>query len=92
MAMKQIVERRKSMSFVLSTALGLYVFRACPFPEEKQLPTASNIYRNKIGFDVALRLCVIAISNAKPQWMTCGRAAKVCRVARVMQPYLESIV
>lgn len=48
-------------------------------------------YRNKIGFDVALRLCVIAISNAKPQWMTCGRA-KVCRVARVMQPYRESIV
>jgi hypothetical protein len=41
--MKQIVERRKSMSFVLSTALGLYVFRACPFPEEKQLLTASNI-------------------------------------------------
>jgi hypothetical protein len=48
-------------------------------------------YRNKIGFDVALRLCVIAISNAKPQWMTWGRA-RVCRVARVIQPYLESIV
>jgi predicted transcriptional regulator of viral defense system len=48
-------------------------------------------YRNKIGLDVAieaLRDCWRKRATADEVW----HYAKVCRVSRVMRPYLESIV
>jgi predicted transcriptional regulator of viral defense system len=49
-------------------------------------------YRNKIGFDVALEALREYLRSKKRSVDELVRAARVCRVARVMQPYLESMV
>jgi predicted transcriptional regulator of viral defense system len=49
-------------------------------------------YRNKIGLDVALEALRDCYRQRKATMDELWEAAKVCRVARVMQPYLESIV
>jgi predicted transcriptional regulator of viral defense system len=48
-------------------------------------------YRNKIGLDVALEALRDCYRRRKATMDELYEAAKVCRVARVMQPYLESI-
>jgi predicted transcriptional regulator of viral defense system len=48
-------------------------------------------YRNKIGLDVALEALRHCYRQRKATMDELWEAAKVCRVARVMQPYLESI-
>jgi predicted transcriptional regulator of viral defense system len=48
-------------------------------------------YRNKIGLDVALEALRDCYRRRKATMDELWKAAKVCRVARVMQPYLESI-
>ncbi len=48
-------------------------------------------YRNKIGLDVALEALRDCYRQRKATMDELWKAAKVCRVARVMQPYLESI-
>jgi hypothetical protein len=48
-------------------------------------------YRNKIGLDVALEALRDCYRQRKATMDELYQAAKVCRVARVMQPYLESI-
>jgi predicted transcriptional regulator of viral defense system len=48
-------------------------------------------YRNKIGLDVALEALRDCYRQRKATMDELYEAAKVCRVARVMQPYLESI-
>ncbi len=48
-------------------------------------------YRNKIGLDVALEALRDCYRQRKATMDELYAAAKVCRVARVMQPYLESI-
>jgi predicted transcriptional regulator of viral defense system len=48
-------------------------------------------YRNKIGLDVALEALRDCYRQRKATMDELFRAAKVCRVARVMQPYLESV-
>ncbi len=48
-------------------------------------------YRNKIGLDVALEALRDSYRQRKTPMDELWAAAKVCRVARVMQPYLESI-
>lgn len=48
-------------------------------------------YRNKIGTDVALEALRDCYRQCKATMDELWKAAKVCRVARVMQPYLESI-
>ena len=49
-------------------------------------------YRNKIGLDVALESLRAAWSSRKATMDELHEAARVCRVANVMQPYLESLV
>ena len=48
-------------------------------------------YRNKIGLDVALEALRDCYRQRKATMDELWKAAKVCRVARVMQPYLESV-
>jgi predicted transcriptional regulator of viral defense system len=49
-------------------------------------------YRHKIGLDVALEALRDAWSARRVSMDDLWRFAKVCRVARVMQPYLEGLV
>lgn len=48
-------------------------------------------HRNKIGLDVALEALKDALARNKATVDEIWRYAKVCRVANVMRPYLESI-
>jgi predicted transcriptional regulator of viral defense system len=48
-------------------------------------------YRNKIGLDVAIEALRDCYRKKKASMDDLWQAAKVCRVARVMQPYMESI-
>lgn len=48
-------------------------------------------YRNKIGLDVALEALRDCRRKRKATMDELWAAAKVCRVAKVMQPYLESL-
>ena len=49
-------------------------------------------YRNKIGIDVAIEALRAVWSKKKASMDELHEASKVCRVANVMRPYLESIV
>jgi predicted transcriptional regulator of viral defense system len=48
-------------------------------------------YRNKIGLDVALEALRDCTRKRKATMDEIWKAARVCRVANVMRPYLESI-
>ena len=48
-------------------------------------------YRNKIGLDVALEALRDCYRQGKATMDELFMAAKICRVARVIQPYLESL-
>ena len=48
-------------------------------------------YRNKIGLDVALEALRDCRSRRKATMDELWAAAKVCRVANVMRPYMESL-
>jgi hypothetical protein len=49
-------------------------------------------YRNKIGLDVALEALRESIKNRKATNADLWEAAKVCRVANVMRPYMEALI
>jgi predicted transcriptional regulator of viral defense system len=49
-------------------------------------------YRHKIGIDVAIEALRDVLRSRKATVDEIHRFAKVCRVANVMQPYLESAV
>lgn len=49
-------------------------------------------YRNKIGLDVALEALKEGIRSQKADIDEIWKYAKICRVAKVMQPYMEAIV
>jgi predicted transcriptional regulator of viral defense system len=48
-------------------------------------------FRNKIGLDVALEALRDCLSQRKATRQDIWQAARVCRVANVMRPYLESL-
>jgi predicted transcriptional regulator of viral defense system len=48
-------------------------------------------YRNKIGIDVAIEALRDALRKHKATIDDIHRFAKVCRVANVIRPYLESV-
>jgi hypothetical protein len=48
-------------------------------------------YRNKIGLDVALKALRDCYREQKASLDEIWQAAKVCRVANVMRPYMESL-
>jgi predicted transcriptional regulator of viral defense system len=49
-------------------------------------------YRNKIGIDVAIEALRAVWSKKKASRDELHNASKVCRVANVMRPYLESLI
>ncbi len=49
-------------------------------------------YRNKIGLDVALEALRESIRSRKATTDDLWQAAKVCRVANVMKPYMEALL
>jgi len=49
-------------------------------------------YRNKIGLDVALEALRESIRTRKATVSDLWLAAKVCRVANVMKPYMEALL
>ena len=49
-------------------------------------------YRNKIGLDVALQALKIAISEKKTKPTEIMRFAKICRVDKVIRPYVEALL
>ena len=49
-------------------------------------------YRNKIGLDVALEALQTAWRNKKVSMHDIEQHAAICRVSRVMRPYLEALV
>jgi predicted transcriptional regulator of viral defense system len=48
-------------------------------------------YRNKIGLDVALEALRETIGNRRATIAELWKAARVCRVANVMKPYMEAL-
>jgi hypothetical protein len=48
-------------------------------------------YRNKIGLDVALEALRDCVEKKQASYDEIWRYAKICRVANVMRPYLESL-
>ena len=48
-------------------------------------------YRNKIGTDVAVEALRETLRTRRASMNEIVRAAKICRVSRVMKPYLEAI-
>lgn len=56
---------------------------------EKTLADAFK-YRNKLGLDVAIEALRAYRSRGNPRYQEIVRYARVCRVERVMRPYLES--
>ncbi len=48
-------------------------------------------YRNKIGIDVALEALRDCWKQRRATMDELWQAAKICRVANVMRPYLESL-
>lgn len=49
-------------------------------------------YRNKLGLDVAIEALRETIGSRRATVDEVLRAAKVCRVERVMRPYLETLL
>jgi predicted transcriptional regulator of viral defense system len=49
-------------------------------------------FRNKVGLDVALEALRETWRNQKATMDELWEAAKVCRVANVMRPYLEAVI
>jgi predicted transcriptional regulator of viral defense system len=49
-------------------------------------------YRNKVGLDVALEALREAWRTRKFKMEDLDRAARICRVERVMRPYVEAVV
>lgn len=49
-------------------------------------------FRNKIGLDVALEALKTYMGRRKKDLRTLAHCAKICRVERVMRPYLEALL
>ena len=49
-------------------------------------------FRNKIGFDVALKALKVAVEEKKVRVNEIMKFAKICRVDNVIRPYLEALV
>ncbi len=49
-------------------------------------------YRNKLGMDVALEALKDGLGTRRVTVPALVRAAQVCRVERVLKPYLEALV
>jgi len=48
-------------------------------------------YRNKIGLDVAIEALKDALKRKKASIDEIDRYARICRVSRVIRPYLEAL-
>ena len=48
-------------------------------------------YRNKIGLDIALAALRESVKNNKIDFNTLWDTAKVCRVSKIIRPYMEAV-
>jgi hypothetical protein len=65
--------------------------RVCVYSVAKTLADLFK-YRNKVGLDVALEALRDAWQKRRFTMEALDRAARVCRVERVMRPYVEAVV
>lgn len=49
-------------------------------------------FRNKIGFDVAIKALKVAVEEKKVRVNEIMKFAKICRVDNVIRPYLEALI
>lgn len=49
-------------------------------------------YRNKLGLDMAIEALKLYVGNRKVKVNEIMRFARICRVAKIIQPYLETIL
>ena len=49
-------------------------------------------YRNKLGLDVALEALRLYLERKRPNVNALNKYARVCRVEKVMRPYLEALL
>ena len=77
----------------LTFAVGRHELEGVPVQITSREKTVADCfkYRHKIGLDVALEALREYLRSRKRSVDALVRAAKVCRVSRVMQPYLEAL-
>lgn len=77
----------------LADGIETHLIEAVPVRVYSPAKTVADCfkYRNKIGTDVALEALRDALRKRKATIDEIHRFAKVCRVADVMRPYLESV-
>lgn len=78
----------------LTEGVGRYMVAGVEVPVYTPAKTIADCfkYRNKIGLDVALEALKEGIRAQKADVGEVWKYAKICRVAKVMQPYMEAIV
>jgi hypothetical protein len=69
------------------------LYTLCIHPGESQETSREKVrhYRNKIGLDVAIEALRACWRKKKATMDELWAAAKVCRMAEVMRPYMESL-
>ncbi len=77
----------------LADGIETHLIEAVPVRIYSPAKTVADFfkYRNKIGMDVALEALRDALRKRKATIDEIHRFAKVCRVANVIRPYLESV-
>ena len=77
----------------LAAGVEHYVIEGVPAKVYSAAKTVADCfkYRNKIGVDVAIEALRDALRHKKATVDQINRFAKICRVAKVMRAYLESI-
>lgn len=77
----------------LTAGVQEHIIEKVPVPVYSAAKTVADCFkaRNKIGLDVALEALRDFWRKRKGTMDELVRCAKICRVARIMQPYLESL-
>ncbi|MHB0999840.1 MAG: type IV toxin-antitoxin system AbiEi family antitoxin domain-containing protein [Armatimonadota bacterium] len=78
----------------LHSGLSIHMIEGVKVPVFDPAKTVADCfkYRNKIGHDVALEALRDCLRQRKATVDELWQAAKVCRVSRIMRPYMESLV
>lgn len=78
----------------LQYGVKIHTIEGVPVPIYDPAKTVADCfkYRNKIGLDVAMEALRDCWRQRKATMDDLWQAAKVCRVSRIMRPYMESLV
>lgn len=69
----------------------LYSYNVCIYCPEKTLADCFK-FRNKIGMDIAMEAVRLHREQRKVKVNDLMRYAAICRVAKVMRPYIEAFL